>query len=210
MFLPPENRTIERHLSATIVGVRDRQATPRGLLNDFTRGLGQQMFFWGRDVLEDGNLLLCHGFEKARSRGLQGTSCYRKHWNDGRLELHGACAGWYPLSRSESGFLFIRADRRCYVHGEPEPVIPGRYDYSRLDSQDLDRVMPAARTFAAWLLEYESWIATRGRPAHRTDCFRLFSRLPASRPWLRPSAAMRWFAAFAEDDPSLTRSRCWQ
>jgi hypothetical protein len=101
----------------------------RGHLNDLTTGLGQQMFFWGRDVLTRGNLLLKHGFEKRRSKGLQGTSCYSKPWEDGVIELHGACAGWYPYESGQCGFLFIRNAKRCYIHHRSKPVIPGEYDF---------------------------------------------------------------------------------
>ena len=66
-----------------------------GLLRDLTAGLKQQMFFWGRDVVHpDGNLLVRQGFSKSPSAGLQGTSCYGLDWQGGRIELHGACAGW--------------------------------------------------------------------------------------------------------------------
>ncbi|HYF36735.1 MAG TPA: hypothetical protein VD994_15680 [Prosthecobacter sp.] len=49
----------------------------RVLLGDFTKALRQQMFFWGRDVMAQGKLLLQYGFQKFASPGLQGTSCYR-------------------------------------------------------------------------------------------------------------------------------------
>lgn len=204
------NHPFQRASGTLSSGAAWGKPTPRGLLNDFTRGLGQQMFFWGRDVVAERNLLLCHGFEKRRSSGLQGTSCYRKRWNGGWIELHGACAGWYPIAEGTTGFLYIRADQHCYVHAERTPVIPGRYDYSRLDSRDVDRLLPAARCFATWLIEYESWIGDHLAPTHRANCFRMLSRLPSARPWLAPSSAKRWFAAFAVGDSSLTRSRLWK
>lgn len=71
------------------------------------------MYFWGRDVLHEGHLLLRYGFEKRPSTGLQGTSCYSKAWQKGMIELHGACAGWYPDSTGQEGFLFI--DRKSVV-----------------------------------------------------------------------------------------------
>lgn len=185
-------------------------ATSRGLLNDFTRGLAQQMFFWGRDVVSSGNLLLGYGFERRPSAGLQGTSCYRKSWCDGCIELHGACAGWYPSKDEADGLLFIRTDRRCYAHEQREPVIPGRYEYSCLHTRDVERVLAAARAFASWLVEYESWIFTRDSASHRGACFRMYSRLPTVRPWLPPDAARRWFASFACNDPALRRSRSYR
>ena len=36
-----------------------------GLLNDFSKGLGQHLFYWGHDVVHPrGNLLCEFGFEK--------------------------------------------------------------------------------------------------------------------------------------------------
>lgn len=143
-----------------LVLTRQRGASQRGLLNDFTRALGQQMFYWGRDVLTGRNLLLEAGFEKRVSMGLQGTSCYRLPWRGGFIELHGACAGWYaPLDGREApGFLFIRTDRRCYAHDETLAVVPGRYDYATLRSSSLAEVMEGARFFARWLTGYEQWV----------------------------------------------------
>ena len=68
---------------------------------------GSPVFFWGRDVVHpDGNLLVRQGFSKSPSAGLQGTSCYGLDWQGGRIELHGACAGWYPRDGGE-GFNFF-------------------------------------------------------------------------------------------------------
>jgi len=83
----------------------------RALLRDFTALLGQQMFFWGRDVLyPQGNLLCENGFEKRESKGLKGTSCYRKYLDGCNfIELHGACAGHYVGSEDAgANFIYIR------------------------------------------------------------------------------------------------------
>jgi len=56
----------------------------RALLRDYTDLLGQQMYFWGRDVIHPRVNLLCeNGFEKRKSEGLEGTSCYRKQLSGG-------------------------------------------------------------------------------------------------------------------------------
>ena len=82
-------------------------------LRDLAEGIQQQIFFWGQDVLRpEGNFLLEQGFEQSPSTGLKGTSCYRREWQQGHVELYGSCAGWY----SESGrFTFIRPWKRCVV-----------------------------------------------------------------------------------------------
>ncbi len=177
----------------------------RGHLNDLTTGLAQQMFFWGRDVMNGGNLLLQYGFQKRASTGLQGTSCYSMPWAEGLIELHGACAGWYPKKGQSTGFLFIRHDRRCYTHEQPAPVIPGRYNYDQLESGKLDRLMPASQEFTAWLVDYESWVQETTSPDYRESCHAMFCRLTASQPWLEPQHALAWLRLFAAASPTLPR-----
>jgi hypothetical protein len=179
----------------------------RGHLNDFTAALGQQMFFWGRDVVTEGNLLLEAGFEKRPSLGLQGTSCYRLGWGGGWVELHGACAGWFPAGESGAGFLFIRADRRCYSHRLGEAVVPGRYDYAALESSDWRQVLRDAQRFAGWLCEYEGWILRRKGLLYRRGCWEMYAKLTASRPWLEVELAQQWLRRFASGDRKLERSR---
>lgn len=183
----------------------------RGHMNDFTQALGQQMFFWGRDVLYAGNLLLKYGFEKHPSPGLQGTSCYRKGWGQGYIELHGACAGWYAESDTSQcpGFLYIRSDKRCYTHRQREPVVPGRYDYAHLQSGHVGELLEAGRHFASWLVDYENWVLRFCCEQHRQACFRMFSQLPTSKPWRAPEKALQWLSLFAEASPGLKRARKW-
>lgn len=181
----------------------------RGHLNDLTTALDQQMFFWGRDVLQEGNLLKKHGFEKRPSPGLQGTSCYCKPWHQGMIELHGACAGWYPCRDCDQGFLFIRADKRCFTHHETTPTIPGRYDYTKLTSGELHSLDTASRIFVDWLAYYESWIISEMGLRYREACFQMFGQLPTSRPWLSPTHAQQWYSLYAKADSRLPRAREW-
>lgn len=179
----------------------------RGWLNDLTVGLGQQMFFWGRDVVQGVNLLVSHGFERQPSTGLQGTSCYRLPWRGGLLELHGACAGWYPSDPEQPGFLFVRSDKRCYAHHLSKPVVPGRYDHDDLRAGKAKPVLTAARVFVSWLADYEAWIDSEKGPEYRRECHGMFARLPTSRTWLPPDLARQWWDRFAAGDPALPRAR---
>ncbi|MEM7700249.1 MAG: hypothetical protein AAF236_17790, partial [Verrucomicrobiota bacterium] len=107
----------------------------RALLRDFTELLGQQMYFWGRDVIHPrGNLLCENGFERRKSEGLEGTSCYRLELGDGSfIELHGACAGYYDPSFSEGrSFLYIRNRKRCFLYSGEKPPAPGTYESDHL------------------------------------------------------------------------------
>lgn len=166
------------------------------------------MFYWGRDVVTDGNLLLRCGFQKRPSPGLQGTSCYRLPWESGFIELHGACAGWYAAEGSgQPGFLFVRAEQRCFAHSLTEAVVPGDYDWQKLRGGDWQRVMQAARHFARWLCEYEKTVTRLAGPAHRRACREMLRKLERGRPWLPPDTALPWLRRFAAGDPALPRAR---
>lgn len=178
------------------------------LMRDFTDALAQQMYFWGRDVIHpSGNLLVAHGFERRKSEGFDGTSCYRKALDEGYIELHGACAGWYPDDTGEPGFLYIRTRRRCYLYDGTEPPAPGFY------SDDLLRTSPGAdllersRRFLGWWLDYERWIAGVTGPGYRGACHRTFAKLPKSTPWLPPAAGLDWLRRYHRDPVRAGRAR---
>jgi|UniRef100_UPI003783412A hypothetical protein len=179
----------------------------RVLLADFAAALRQQMFFWGRDVMSGGNLLLRHGFEKLPSPGLKGTSCYRLTHEDGVIELHGACAGWYPQVGSQRpGFLFVRTKGRCTTHRLHEPVVPGRYQIEALQNETSD-AMAAARLFAGWLAEYEAWVRQQMGPGYRAECRKMLASLPKGQNWLPAPQAERWLRLFAAQGPGAPRAR---
>ena len=68
---------------------------------DLAEGIQQQMYFWGQDVIRpEGNFLVEQGFVRSPSEGAKGTSCYRLPWQNGHIELYGACAGWYGMGRT--------------------------------------------------------------------------------------------------------------
>lgn len=182
----------------------------RGLLHDFTDALGQQMFFWGRDVIHpDGNLLKERGFDRRASEGLDGTSCYRLDHEGDTIELHGACVGRY--SETTDGFLFIRNRRRCFLYFQGEPPAPGIYAEEHLRPGPVVDLFIASRRFLDWWLEYENWIAEVAGPGYRAACYRAFRKLPKSRPWLPPELALDWLRAYASEEPdSLRRAREWK
>lgn len=179
----------------------------RVLLSDLKAALLQQMFFWGRDVLTGGNLLIKHGFIKLPSPGLKGTSCYRLDYRDGVIELHGACAGWYPNDDNpQPGFLFVRTTGRCTAHYLHYPVIPGRYDSQAL-THDTAATMSGARVFAAWLADYEDWIMASQGSDYRKQCRHMLGRLPKGRPWLPADQATQWLRAFAQQGAHTPRAK---
>ena len=93
---------------------------------DLCEGIQQQMFFWGRDVIHpEGNFLVEEGFERSQSKGMEGTSCYRRPWQNGHIELYGSCAGWYGHG---NGFTFIRPRKKCVIWlSEEVTPIPGAW-----------------------------------------------------------------------------------
>lgn len=183
----------------------------RGRIRDFTDALGQQMFFWGRDVLHpSGNLLREFGFDRRASEGLDGTSCYRleRHREGDRIELHGACVGRY--GREGDGFLFVRTRRRCYRYFGSEPPVPGKYEAARIGEGSASELYRATIPFLRWWLAYEDWIAGTTEPGYRDSCHRMWQRLPRARPWLPPGAAHAWLREYAENPGSLRRAREWK
>lgn len=178
----------------------------RGFLRDFTAALGQQMYFWGRDVIHDeGNLLQAFGFDRRPSEGLDGTSCYRLSCEHGTVELHGACVGMY--SENSDGFLFIRNRRRCFLYASDEPPTPGFYAEEILRTHPTADLFQASRRFLRWWLDYEDWIRRVTSSGYRDACFRTFKKLPRSRAWLPPSAGLGWLSTYATDPTSLRRAR---
>lgn len=182
----------------------------RVLLADFAAALRQQMFFWGRDVMSGGNLLLRHGFEKRESSGLKGTSCYRLRHDDGVIELHGACAGWYPQAgNSRPGFLFVRTRGRISTHRLHEPVVPGRYQNEALQNHTID-AMAAARRFAGWLADYEAWVRRQMGPGYRRECRDMLASLPNGQSWLPAPEAERWLRLLAAQGPGVPRAKTFR
>lgn len=174
-----------------------------GLLRDLTAGLKQHMFFWGRDVVHpDGNLLVRQGFEKSPSAGLQGTSCYGRNWQGGRIELHGACVGWYPKNHGE-GFIFIRPLGKCHVWLGHSAPVPGEWSTDLIAPPDPQKLHERAGPFLDWWVQSEQWIDDLLGGSYRTNCYRHFKRLPKSRAWLAPEQAVKWVTRL-RDDPSAT------
>ncbi|MGI9240306.1 MAG: hypothetical protein ACR2RV_05865 [Verrucomicrobiales bacterium] len=182
----------------------------RVLLSDFTRLLGQQMYFWGQDVVHPrGNLLREHGFERRRSEGLQGTSCYRKCLGGGGyVELHGACAGFYSFSRMGTGnFLYVRNRSRCYLYSGDSPPAPGFYPRDLLRSNPVTDLYVSSLRFLNWWLEYESWVRKTTWAGWREQNYSDFAKLPASKPALPPREAGQWLRQYRYQPAKITRVR---
>ncbi|RYD35780.1 MAG: hypothetical protein EOP85_18750 [Verrucomicrobiaceae bacterium] len=151
-----------------------------------------------------GNLLVAAGFAKRPSPGLQGTSCYSLAWREGRIELHGSCAGWF---RAEDGFVFIRPMHRCVGWDSPEPPVPGDWDPGNIITLDPETVRERMIPFLDWWIAYEDDISYRLGSGYRERCHREFHKAPRSEPWLKPDDAMRWIRTFRHDPASLVRAK---
>lgn len=176
-------------------------------MRDATAGLRQEMFFLGRDVAHpSGNLLVRAGFERRPSNGLQGTSCYRLPWQGGRIELHGACAGWYP-DDGGTGFVYIRALGRCLPWIDRNPPVPGEWASGMGRSTNPTALRETGLPFFSWWLFWEQQILqSGGGDYYRASCYRTFRKLPKSRVWLPPEAAIAWLGCFLSDPAGLARS----
>ena len=176
-----------------------------GHLRDLTDGIRQQMFFWGRDVMHPaGNLLVAAGFAKRPSPGLQGTSCYCLAWREGRIELHGSCAGWFG---AEAGFVFIRPMHRCVGWTSSEPPVPGDWNAGNIITLAPESMRERMIPFLDWWIAYEEDVSDRFGSGYRERCHREFHKAPRSKPWLRPDDARRWIRAFRQDATCLVRAK---
>ena len=175
------------------------------LLRDLATGLNQQMFFWGRDVLHaDGCLFIRSGFEKRPSTGIQGTSCYRLPWQDGAIELHGSHAGWIS---EDGGAFFFRPIGRCVRWLTPEAPVPGRWKPNEYDAQQNQQLHEALLPFLDWWLAHEDQVKRAAGPAYRQACYRAYKKLPRTRAWLEPQAAVQWVTALRDHPEELVRAK---
>ncbi len=174
---------------------------------DLADGIQQQMYFWGQDVLSPvGNFLVHEGFKRSPSKGLKGTSCYRLAWQDGHIELYGACAGWYGNGK---GFTFIRPRKRCVIWlSEQITPIPGAWRNElvakAVAKHDLYR---ASLPFLDWLISYEAAVMARFGIGYRLLNYRDYKKVPKNKTWLRPSTSLEWFKCFRDRPEQLVRPK---
>lgn len=183
----------------------------RALLRDFTDLLGQQMYLWGRDVIHpQGNLLCENGFDRRKSEGLEGTSCYRKSLEGGAfIELHGACAGYYDPTHTSADFLYIRNKKHCFLYTGDEPPAPGTYAPDTLNNGPALDLYFASLRFLEWWLDYEKWIEAETSPDWRKSCYTAYGSLPASRPSLPPKEVILWLNRYRFDPTRIQRVSEW-
>ena len=180
-----------------------------GLLNDFTKALGQQLYFWGCDVRHPrGNLLCEFGLERRKEEGVKGSSCYSMAYKGDIIELHGLCVGRY--SEQNPSFLYTRQYKRCWVYEDAKPPVPGHYDKKLIHTKSVDRVEQASRGFLEWWLEYESWIQAHTDSGYRQRCHQIFRRKSKTSAWLKPADALDWLQQYMDSPTTLQRSKRWK
>jgi hypothetical protein len=140
----------------------------RALVSDLARMFLQQMFFWGCDAQSGGNLLVRLGGQRlAREHSCgEGSSRYRWRWEDGTVELHSFCAGWYPDDPTAAGAVFIRGRERFFDCAGGQPLEPGHYDEGRFLHANADEMLALLRPLLSWLADYERRVELLG------NCFR--------------------------------------
>ncbi len=178
---------------------------------DFGNCLYLQLYFWGRDVLHPcGNQLVAHGFQRVPKTTLRGTSRYRLPYQDGIIELHGWCAGWYRLRGR--GFVFVRNRRRLFLCDKGGPVNPTHPEECRLRAPATDtdwrELAGLAQDFARWLLHYEASMRRRWGEDCRDSPYAEYSRLPKAMRLLPPDLRQEWLHSFcAGPESTLPASR---
>ncbi len=175
------------------------------LFRDLACGMGQQMFFWGRDAIQpEGNIFVGCGFRKRPSAGLQGTSCYSLDWAGGVIELHGSHAGWIG---PDGGFLFIRPLGRCVRWIASTLPIPGKWPAANFDTRADASLHASSIPFLSWWLDHEARVARIAGPSYRDACHRQYKKLPKTRPWLAPAIATAWVTRLRDQPASTPRAR---
>jgi len=176
-------------------------------LRDLAAGLQQQMFFWGQDVVHPaGNLLVRNGFERLPSKGLKGTSCYRREWQGGIIELYGSCAGWYG---PKEGFTFMRPRKRVVIwdSGETTPI-PGKRELESIRAGvSKEELHAASRPFLDWLISYERKVIDQFGIAYREENYLKYDKVPKATSWIWPEAALRWMTTFRDSPDELVRPK---
>lgn len=174
---------------------------------DLAEGIQQQMYFWGQDVTRpEGNFLVAQGFSRSPSTGLKGTSCYRRDWQGGTIELYGSCAGWYG---PDGGFTFIRPWKRCAIWlSEETTPIPGSWQKELIHrSASKAELYQASLPFLDWLISYEYAVLGRFGRGYRQKNYWKYSKIPKARAWVNPETALSWFRCFRERPEELVRPR---
>lgn len=176
-------------------------------LRDLAEGIQQQMYFWGQDVLRpEGNFLVEQGFQRSPSTGIKGTSCYRREWQNGHIELYGSCAGWYGENQ---GFTFIRPWKRCVIwrSGETTPI-PGSWQKELIDSSATKTdLYLASHPFLDWLISYEYAVLAQFGRAYRQHTYWKYSKVPKAKAWIDPARALQWFQCYREKPEELIRPK---
>ena len=178
-----------------------------GLFRDLSEGIQQLMYFWGLDVIHpEGNFLLTNGFDRSPSKGMKGTSCYRKSWQSGSIELYGSCAGWYGKG---SGFAFIRPKKKCFLWlSDKVTPIPGEWQDQLINRPaSLDELYIASQPFLDWILFYERAVRKRYGIAYRMQNYMDYQKVPMAKAWIEPLDALRWFRCFRKSPQKLERAR---
>ncbi|MCT4641240.1 MAG: hypothetical protein N4A33_03015 [Bacteriovoracaceae bacterium] len=191
------------------MNLASKESNPSGLINDFKNALGQQLYYWGRDVAYPKHNLLCEfGLKKYESNGKGSKTCYKMKFNNDIIELHQLCIGLYCADKTS--FIFTRQYRRCWNYNDSKPPLPGYYNKKLISTTPIDQLEISCRKFAQWLFEYEIWISKNTPPSYREDCFKSYKRIPKSKLWLPPSIALEWLKIFKDSPRTLERSKEWK
>lgn len=177
----------------------------RLLLKDCAHGFYQQMYFLGKDVIHPGgNQLECYGFEKSPSKGLKGTSCYTGEFNEGVIELYGACAGYYSTT---SQAVFLRKRCRFYQWLPDHKLIAGCWSQEEIQVKSPEAMYTAIRPFLQWWVAYEQWIESRWGSLYRERCFDEWSKIKGRTTWLPSQSARQWVQQFLEQKDTHVRPK---
>lgn len=168
------------------------------------------MFFWGCDVrYSRGNLLVRLGLERlARVEvGGEGSSRYRQRWQEGLIELHSFCVGWYPSDQSDRGIIFIRGRERLLSCESEMPLTPGQYEAGCFRPDTSDSLLSQSRPSLQWIIAYEEQLSELVGPEYRAHCWSRYLAKVGARPWLPPDQALAWYRQLLASPAKIQRPR---
>lgn len=173
-----------------------------------SRLLNQQFWLWGQDIRREDNVLLRHGFTRARPPGnVQGGRCYTL-----RIDARRTVVLWgfgIHFGDGDRGGIYLSRFRLAPLlgkSGEPPVDVWAPADLPVFtcpgDDRDWARARPLLDATLRWIGAYEEWVLAEMGPEYRRTCLASWPRVvcPAT------EGAARWLRLAQRCDATLERA----
>lgn len=179
-------------------------------LGDLEDCLYLQLYYWGRDVIHPkGNQLVSYGFRRIAKTSKEGTSRYQFPLDNGMIELHGWCMGWY--SPEQPGFVFVRKRHRLFFWDSGETPQPEHLEKATLRApesvEDWVKMASLLQKCVSWVLHYETVNEHKNGTKYRRRMFHQYEKLPNAKRWMPPDVQREWLRLFMENPCTVPSAR---